>query len=1473
MRYNMIKKINIFLVLLLLLVSITAVSAVDDNGTEIISNDAVHNTVEVSDDDVIDADNDLNDAQNLKAASHVVSESNYNKYFDLNGTLISSSVNQGDTINLDGSFSSKSFVFDKKVNIVGTSSNSMKNSIITLLNGASGSTVLNLNIQNTKNEAYGIFLNSASNCVVSNCVIKNTGRASYAICVANGANYNNITNNDLKDYGITYGHGTRSTPALIVSGSHYNYIANNKVEVDDANGIYLSSYDGGPLKGGDSNFNVIYNNTVKCNDEILPTSWSYNIQIMGNNNTIKANKVLRGYRGISTSGSGNIIIDNTIINITGADYNNIGVENGGEFAIVGSYNSIVRNNKIIDSKIISTGSGISVIDNSIVENNWINVTKAGRGILAGGSNVVVKDNTVFTEQGSGIYEKDEGSGLLVENNQITSVSGVGILIEKLSSKRMPSNVTVIGNTVITGNKVAIDASGVQKDTSNIDIESNNVFGKVINTPAGVIDTSKPTYIFNGNTITITESNFDTYINGNGGLTSEIKDGDILNFQGTFNNKIIYVTKSVKITGNNPIFYNSTFKVTSGNVLIENLNIINKASDRVNAWGIFTNQAPGVRIQNNKITVSDPKAAYAIYVLESSDIDVFNNELTSEGDYLTFTLMSYASESCNFVNNTIKTIGTGEVYNFIPEKCIDGNEFVIDGTQYCIDGNEMYIDGNYYCLDGEEVAINGNVYCIDGNELSINGNVYCMDGAHIVSEIYQTYGILLLYSSNNVVSGNDVEVTSKLAEVHSTVGEDNSTNSLVGIDLYFNSHNNVFSNNDVFIKGNDNYIYGMGVLGYNTGHKAPEGQGATNNTFEANTINLEGPYFTTGIIVGAESEGTILKDNQINLASGVSYAITLELSQSSTIENNKADLNAEVIYGIEALSSDDNYITGNIFNLDSKQAYGMLISNGNNNIISENTMNVKASDESLTIKNLDSISGGNAGIYLKSSSTNNNIFNNNITSLKGYAVLIDDTALDNVINDNYLVSEKGNGNQAVSNSKGNNVSDNYNKIADATIYVNPVTYLGNAEFKITFGNELDGAVVEFYDVDNVFVGQAVVSNGVCAFSMPLDSTYIPSTYIFTAKLSKENYKAFSYQIKFTVNNAYPTIVMDDVSVAQGDTVILAAKVLDPSGNPIKGAEVQFKRARNILGTATTDGNGLAEVEYVLPPSLNVGEYELTAEVMGLKYYNDFKVAANLFVLQRVNVIISPNSNYYVKTGVVAVLKDSNGNVIGNKEVSLKFDSTTYSVNTTADGKIIIPAKVNAGSYQLTITSAAEGKYNENSTSLKVKVVKPIAGGKNYSVYYGNTIKYKVRIFNVNGKAVGAGKVVTFKVNGKSKNVKTDKNGYATYSAKLKAGTYTITAKYSGNEVSNKLTFKPTVIAKNIAKKKAKTIKFSAKLVNKNGKILKNKKITFKVASKKYTAKTNNKGVATISIKNLKVGKYTVTSSYSGCSVKNTIQIKK
>ena len=81
-----------------------------------------------------------------------------------------------------------------------------------------------------------------------------------------------------------------------------------------------------------------------------------------------------------------------------------------------------------------------------------------------------------------------------------------------------------------------------------------------------------------------------------------------------------------------------------------------------------------------------------------------------------------------------------------------------------------------------------------------------------------------------------------------------------------------------------------------------------------------------------------------------------------------------------------------------------------------------------------------------------------------------------------------------------------------------------------------------------------------------------------------------------------------------------------------------------------------------------------------------------------------------------------------------------------------------------------------------------------------------------------------------------------------------------------------------KKTAKKLTLSAKLT-KGKTVLKNKKITFKFKGKTYTAKTNKKGIAKVTIKKsvlktLKAGKkYTVKISYLKDSIKRTVKVKK
>ena len=176
--------------------------------------------------------------------------------------------------------------------------------------------------------------------------------------------------------------------------------------------------------------------------------------------------------------------------------------------------------------------------------------------------------------------------------------------------------------------------------------------------------------------------------------------------------------------------------------------------------------------------------------------------------------------------------------------------------------------------------------------------------------------------------------------------------------------------------------------------------------------------------------------------------------------------------------------------------------------------------------------------------------------------------------------------------------------------------------------------------------------------------------------------------------------------------------------------------------------------------------------------------------------------------------------------------------------------------------------------KITVVPRLSESASITMYYGADKYYKVKVLDDEGNAADGVKI-TVKIGSTSKTLTTDSNGYASIKLTQKPGKYTITSTYKGFKVSNKLTVKTTLVTKNIAVKKGKTIKFTAKLLSNKGKILKSKKVTFKFKGKTYKIRTNSKGIATLKLtsKNLKVAKYTVKTTYGKLTVSNRITLKR
>ena len=300
-------------------------------------------------------------------------------------------------------------------------------------------------------------------------------------------------------------------------------------------------------------------------------------------------------------------------------------------------------------------------------------------------------------------------------------------------------------------------------------------------------------------------------------------------------------------------------------------------------------------------------------------------------------------------------------------------------------------------------------------------------------------------------------------------------------------------------------------------------------------------------------------------------------------------------------------------------------------------------------------------------------------------------------------------------------------------------------------------------------------------------------------------------------------------------------------------------------AVTDSKGQASVDV----DLKSGNYTALINIKEDDYYHEASANASITVLPTVEAI-DLTKLYGTSSQYFAIFSDSNGKVLSNTKVKFTIGSNSYSANTLPNGVCRLNINLSPGTYYITAINPVTGE----KTSNKIFIYNYLMKNKDVTKYYKGTKCYKVRAYGADGKAVGAGKTVTFKLNGKTYKVKTDEKGYASLSINLKPGKYTVKATYKKYTVKNKITVKTTLITKNLSKKKSKTTKYQAKLLNGKGKVLKGKKITFKFKGKTYKIKTNKKGIATLTIKTaLKVGKYKIYSQYGKLKNTNVITIKR
>ena len=1500
----MVKKINVVLILLIFILSLSAVSAVDD----------------------ISAVNGAND--NIAIGDYNENpQDNGNTYTDLSNVIKNAEVNSTISLDKDYAYNNSDFQnYQKGIPIVENITINGNNHNILVTGADSAFMIKNANVTlkniNFKGDSFGpVIAVENGQLTLLNCSIQNVNRiipvegaigdgfsVNDIIAIANHVeNYyveTNVLPNNVIYNGKSYGLPVISQ---LLGQAILNYYANNMNDVsvtkllgNPGNGVgsynssinytqkaYISNTEGIERGGftqryinwcnshnepanyvGSTNGNLYYSSMVE--------SFARALSYYGKNNQFP--EFMNYYGNIkiaaSTSGNGiysynsNLTIENTIFkNVTGNS-------NGGIYVQYGNI----------------------LINNTIFENNTAN---RGAAIFVDSATDVIIDNSKFSSN-MGTQKSTNGavvniykSGAKITNSDFTDNKCLlmrGIIELKLNSESLIDNCTFMNNEAYEAAGIAADQSK-KLTINNSKFISNGVsgsygFGGVFNsqsTPIEIINSefmnnfasgSNPwggVGMFSGATFGIVNS---TFVN-NSVRNEAMSTDDDKNLGGA-----IFAQNSATVNIVNSIFKENAavnkggalYAQGNSNFIITDSLFVNNSAR--NGGAIYSKEGSvPMSVKDSCFKNNNATAGGAIFTDGTSSGDVSNSTFINNSANMGGAIV--ATSGCNVKNSYFENNSAlsgeikegGAIYAFVLH--LENSTFV----------NNIADNGGAISVQSHEYIYNSTFINNKANKSSVISLIYAMGGGNV------NYNIFINNTGENILSAAGTSDSINLDYNYWGVNSD--PNSLIkkGEKTILNKWITIGIEGNSTIYAGSEALYNIAFQGENADKLPLFNTDVTlipnAGTLKPSNISLNNKS-SVGILINKAGNFTLVIGQEYkNLAT---YNITV-LKINSSINVNADD----TVYGKDVVV---------VANVPSDAAGNVIFTvNGVNKTAVIDNGVVSATFAGLTVGEYQ-VTATYSGDDKYLISTNNTKFN--VIKAKSDIVLnINDIVYGDDVTVVANLAKDATGNVIFTVNGVNKSAVVVDGVASATFaglgagdYSVVASYAGDSNYKASNStakfNVAKADVDVKINVGDIKVGETAIITVIVSPGVTGNVTVIVNGKSETINVSDgnailkvANLAANKYDVSAIYNGN------DNYNVAKANASFVVSKVSDYKMNVTvptiaagENAVIEVSLPKDATNNVTVVINNKKYTAAVLNgsakviiPGLTTGKYNMSVNYSGDDKYTQSSANFNITVEANKNVNLNISDIvmiYKDGTKMVAVLTDYLGNPIANATVYFTINGKTYVKPTDANGTASMGLNLVSNVYNATVSYNGSDMYNAVSKNITV-TIDPTIVADDLVKMYQNATRFYAKFTDSTGKAL-ANTVVKFNIHGVFYNKTTDKDGVADLGIMLRPGNYILTAynPVTGEEKGVNITVKSLIVQSDLTKYYLNASKFEATVYNKDGSLAVNKNVTFNINGVFYTKTTDKNGVASLGIA-LRPGNYTITTMYDGLDIGNKVSV--